>query len=310
MAQDSWPSPAHNARAVTDAEYEQLAAHFSGDGVYGSPAAPAVATAGVGLTVTIRAGVTASVRGHAWTSGTTGDTLNIAPNTGTVARTDRVVLRLDRTTWTVRAVVKQGTPATPPLTQNPGDTGVWEILLAGVTVPAGATSVSVIRSELYVGARVRPGLSSHLNPIPAVGEMAYETDSGRVRLWDGSAWRAIYDPAAPVSVDSAVTAWTAGTQAVIEAQSGSVHFRLGSCTRAAGNLGAQTESRLPMLVPAAYRHPTRDQYGIVWITGSQIGRVTIFSKASDRPGQVWLTQHPGVNTNQNVLGSIVSWVVN
>ncbi|MDK0520396.1 hypothetical protein [Streptomyces sp. ML-6] len=310
MAQDSWPSPAHNSRAVTDAEYEQLAAAFSGDGVYGSPADAAVVTAGTGLTVTVRAGVYASLRGHAWSSGTTADTLTIAANSSGSTRADAVVLRLDRADWTVRAVVKQGTGATAPApTQSAGPTGVWEIPLATVTVANGAGTVTVSRAELYVGARVRPSLSTRLNPRPARGEMAYETDTGRVRVWDGAAWRSLYDRADPVTVDSALSAWTLGTQAVIEAHSGNVHMRLGSCTRAAGNLAAGGESRLPMLVPAAYRHPTRDQYGIVYITGSQIGRVTIYSKASDRPGQVWLSQHPGVSTGQNVLGSTVSWVV-
>ncbi|MEV7712283.1 hypothetical protein [Streptomyces sp. NPDC088270] len=296
---------------MTDAEYERIASHFSGDGVYGSPADPQVVTAGVGLTVAVRADAYASVRGHAWTSGTTGDSLTIAPNSSGQTRTDRVVLRLTRTDWIVRAVIKQGTPGAgaPPLVQSTGDTGVWEILLAGVTVPTGATSVSVVRSELYVGARVRPALSSHLNPMPVRGEMAYETDSGRLRVWDGSAWRNLYDRSDPAAANSSVAAWTVGTDAVVEARSGNVHLRLGSCTRAGGNLSASTASRLPMLVPSALRHPTRDQYGIVWITGSEIGRVTIYSKVSDKPGQIWLTQHSGVSTGENVLGSTVSWVV-
>ncbi|MGW1546605.1 hypothetical protein [Streptomyces sp. NPDC002346] len=268
-------------------------------------------TAGTGLTVTVRADVYASLRGHAWSSGTTSTALTIAPNTSGKTRTDRVVLRLTRTDWTVRAVVKQGTPgaAAPALTQTTGDTGVWEILLAGVTVPTGAASVSVIRGELYVGSRVRPALSSHLNPNPVRGEMAYETDSGRLRVWDGSTWRNVYDRSDPVVINAALSAWSAGTDSVIEARSGSVHMRIGSCTRIGGALSGPTQSRLPIFVPAAYRHPTRDQYGIVYITGSQIGRVTIFSKASDQPGQVWLTQHPGVSTGENVLGSVVSWVV-
>ncbi|MEU4502667.1 hypothetical protein [Streptomyces sp. NPDC024089] len=311
MAQDSWPSPAHNSRAVTDAEYERLASHFSGDGVYGSPADPQVVTAGTGLSVAIRAGVYASLRGQVWSSGTTAETLTIAPNTSGKTRTDRVVLRLTRADWTVRAVVKQGIfgAAAPPLVQNSGDTGVWEILLAGVTVPTGAASVSVVRGELYVGARVRPSLSSHLNPNPVRGEMAYETDSGRLRVWDGSAWRSLYDRSDPATANSAVSAWSVGTESVVEARSGNVHMRIGSCTRTGTNLSNSTASRLPLLVPAAYRHPTRDQYGIAYITGSQIGRVTIYSKVSDKPGQVWLTQHSGVSTGENVLGSTVSWVV-
>ncbi|MFE7347530.1 hypothetical protein [Streptomyces fimicarius] len=296
---------------MTDAEYERIAALFSGDGVYGSPTDPQVVTAGPGLAVSVRAGMYASLRGHAWSSGTTAETLTITPNTSGKTRTDRVVLRLARTNWTVRAVVKQGTAgaSAPSLTRDAGDTGVWEILLADVTVPTGAATVSVTRGELYVGSRIRPALSSRLNPNPVRGELSYETDSGRIRVWDGSAWRSLYDRADPVTANASVSSWSIGTESVIEARSGNVHLRVGSCTRTGGTLSRSTTSRLPMLVPAAYRHPTRDQYGIVYTTGSHIGRVTIFSKVSDKPGQVWLTQHDGINTGDNLLGSTLSWVV-
>lgn len=33
VAQDSWPSPSHNGRAVTDTEYERMGARWSDDGV-------------------------------------------------------------------------------------------------------------------------------------------------------------------------------------------------------------------------------------------------------------------------------------
>ncbi|MFJ1581549.1 hypothetical protein [Streptomyces sp. NPDC088182] len=312
MAQDSWPSPEHNDRAVTDSEYEQIAARFSGDGILGSPAGTQVVSAGVGLSVAVRSGARASVRGHAWYSGTSTVTLPIAANNAGSTRVDRVVLRLDRDDWTVRAVVKQGTPGSgaPGLTQNTGDTGVYEIPLALVTILPGAGSVTVTRSELYVGARIRPALSTARNPEPDRGELVFETDTGRVRVWTGTAWTAVFADSGIVTVDSPLSGWSIGTPSVLQMRSGNVHLRLGSFTRAAGNLDNTTPSRLPVLIPSAYRHPTRDQFVIVYVTGARIGRATIYSRLSDDAGQVWLTQHPPVNTGENVLSnSGISWVV-
>lgn len=114
MAQNSWPSPTYNARAVTDLEYEKLSARFSDDGIYGSPSDTAVVAAGVGLSVDVRANVYGSVRGRAWSSGTTAVNLPVASNSSGSTRIDWVVLRLDRSTWNVRAVIRQGTPAPAP----------------------------------------------------------------------------------------------------------------------------------------------------------------------------------------------------
>ncbi|MFF8034929.1 hypothetical protein [Streptomyces sp. NPDC016626] len=311
MAQSSWPDPA-NGRAVTDIQHEQLAARFSDDGVYGDPGDAAVVTAGTGLTVDIRAGVHGSLRGHGWTSGESTVSLEIAANTTSTIRRDRVVLRLDRADWTVRAVVKTGAGFPPALTQDTGVTGVYEIPLATLTVPLGASSVSVTRGELYVGTRVRPCTSTTRNPAPRRTEMAVETDTGRVIMWTGSAWTVVSDDSGEINVGSPVSAWSSNAEHILEKKNGSVHLRLGSWTREAGDLSATTESRLPVLIPAAYRHPTRDQYGLGYITGGeQIARFIIYSASSDRAGQVWLTNKPTIAKGESVLPvSGISWVVN
>lgn len=311
MAQSSWPSPADD-RVVTDAQHEKLAARFSDDGVYGDPTNAPVVTAGIGLTVTVRANVHASVRGHGWTSGSTGITLTIAPNTSGQTRVDRVVLRLDRSDWTVRAIVRQGTPGagTPSLVRTTGDTGVYEVLLAGVTVLTGAASVAVTRGELYVGSRVRPCLSTQRNRHPERGEMGWETDTGRLILWDGSAWLMVYEDSGDVPIDSPLSTWRNASASVLERRNGSVHLRLGSFQRTAGNLSGSTMSRLPVLIPAAYRHPTRDQHILAYISGAGLARVIIYSANTDRPGQVWLENYEEVKTNQYVMPmSGVSWAV-
>ncbi|MFF3190564.1 hypothetical protein [Streptomyces misionensis] len=312
MAQDSWPSPAHNARAVTDTEYEQIAARFSGDGVYGDPGDAAVVTAGIGLSVDVRAGVYASVRGHAWTSGTTTVNLPITANTSGQTRVDRVVLQLDRSAWTVRAVVKTGTPGggAPVLTQDVGDTGVFEVPLATVNVPTGATTVTVTRTEMYVGVRIRPCTSTTRNPVPAPGEMCFETDTRRVRVWTGSSWTGVVDDSGTVSVSASVSGWTATVESVLQKRNGAVHLRLGSFQRTGGSLAGSAESRLPVLIPAAYRHPSRDQYAVAYTTGYAISRLIIYGGNGDRAGQVWVTNHPPIDKNDYVMPvSGISWVV-
>lgn len=311
MAQDSWPSPDDN-RTVNDADYERMAARWSDDGIYGTPADAPVVTAGAGLSVRIAANVFASLRGHSWTSGPTGDTLPVAANTSGTTRIDRVVLRLDRSTWQVRAVVKQGVPGAgvPTLWQTTGDTGSYEIAVAEAVVLNGASSVTVTRKELYVGTRIRPATSTTRNPLPVVGEQSYETDTGITRQWNGSTWRAILDDSGPIDVGVPLSAWSSNAQAILERKNGAVHLRLGSWTRAAGTLPATEDSRLPVLIPAAHQHPVRDQYGLAYVTGAQVARFIIYSAASDKPGQVWLTNKPAIAKGDSVLPvSGMSWVI-
>jgi hypothetical protein len=311
VAQDSWPSPAHNDRAVTDAEYEIIAERMTFNGIHGDPTHDAVVSAGPGLTVIVRANVYGNLRGFAWHSGSTEVTLPIAANSSGQTRIDLVVLRLDRSDWSVRAVVKQGTPGagTPALTLNGAYTGVYEMRLAVVTVLSGASSVTVKRNELYVGSRIRACTSSTRNPVPALGEMCFETDTGQVRMWTGSAWTSVFDDPGIVSADSPLSTWSIETGSDLEKRNGNVHFRLGSFKRTAANFTAPTDSRLPVLIPAAYQHPTHHQFAIVYVTGAQIGRVTIYPASHERAGQVWLTHHPDMETGEYVLGSVASWVV-
>ncbi|MCX4606997.1 hypothetical protein [Streptomyces mirabilis] len=311
MAQDSWPSPAHNARAVTDTEYEKIAARFSGDGVYGEPGDTAVVVAGIGLSVDVRSGVYASVRGHAWTSGTSTVNLPVTANSSGSTRVDRVVLRLDRSAWTVRAVVKPGTPGggAPAITQDAGDTGVYEIPLATVTLVSGASTVTVDRGELYVGVRIRPCTSTSRNPAPVPGEMCFETNTGRARVWTGDSWVGLFDDSGVIGVNSPLSAWTISAESVLQKRNGAVHLRLGSFQRAGGTV-PDGGARLPVLIPAAYRHPTRDQYGICYVTGIRIARITVYAANSDKPGQVWMTQYPTIAKGDYVLpASGMSWVV-
>ncbi|MET9729680.1 hypothetical protein ABZZ79_03135 [Streptomyces sp. NPDC006458] len=311
MAQNSWPSPAYNARAVTDSEFEAMASRWSDDGVYGTPGSARVVTEGTGLNVLVRHDMRASVRGHHWTSGPTSSTLPVGTNVSGQTRIDRVVLRLDRSTWTVRAVISPGTPGSgpPALTQDTGDTGLYEIPLAEVTVLSGAAAVSVTRTELYVGSRVRPCTSTTRNPVPAQGEICYEIDTGRLRLWTGSTWTLVHRPQTSTSIDSPVSSWTNSGASVAERRGDSVTLRLGNFERNS-SLAAASDSRLPVLIPVDYRHPTLNHFAPVYISGVRIGNLTIYpNNHADRAGQVWLTQHPDMTAADSVLATTISWTV-
>lgn len=284
MAQDSWPSPGHNGRAVTDAEYERVAARFSDDGVYGSPADGQVVTTGAGLTVTVRPGVYASVRGHAWTSGTTGATLAIAPNASGQTRTDRVVLRLDRSAWTVRSVVLEGTPGSgaPDLTRNTGDTGVYEVLLAAVTVLSGAASVSVTRAELYVGSRTRPCTSTTLPLSPAPGEQALETDTGILRMWTGSTWIVLYQDSGEIALGTGYNSWVSSGGNVGRLLNGIVTLRI-AMRRITPLAVTNTGGSMVATVPALLRPRLPNHYFGAQFSGGHAARVEVRTN-----GEIWV----------------------
>ncbi|MFJ1657151.1 hypothetical protein [Streptomyces anthocyanicus] len=310
MAQLSWPSPDYNTRAVNDSEYEALSARFADDGIDGRPSDPAVVTAGAGLSVNVRADVYGNVRGRAWYSGSTTVNIAIGANASGATRIDRIVLRLDRADWTVRAVPKTGTPGAgaPALSQALGETGVYEVPLARVTVLAGAAAVSVTREELFIGTRFRPCTSSTRNPNPTFGEGGVEYDTGRVIFWDGAAWRILYSHSGPLEVNASISSWRVSADSVLEERNGNVHLRLGAFERTGG--GVSNEVRLPVLIPATYRHPGRGQYGIAYLTGGHIGRLEVYAGNTTRAGQVWLTQFPPLAKGDYVMpGSGISWVV-
>lgn len=209
MAEVSYPSPAHNTRNVTDAEYEKIAARFSDDGVYGVPGSPDPVVAGTGLQVLVKAGTFASVRGHAWDSGTTDTALAITSNASGSTRVDWVVLRLDRSTWTVRATVLEGTPGagSPAITQDTGTTGVFDIPLALVTVLTGAASVTVTPYTLYVGSRVRPTTALAKAGFRTTGEIDFETDTGTWVGWDGSTSHTIHSDSGDIVLSGGFNTW-------------------------------------------------------------------------------------------------------
>ncbi|WP_328657861.1 hypothetical protein [Streptomyces sp. NBC_00334] len=268
-------------------------------------------TAGTGLSVTIRADVAASVRGHGWYSGGDSFSVPLSANISSQARIDSIVLRLDRTDWTVTAAVVGGTPGSgaPALTQDPGATGLWEIPLAQARVLGGASSVTVTRAEQYCGTRCRPCTSTTRNPYPRMGEQCFETDTKRLMLWDGSAWQVVYQDSGEISLQTVSTpGWAVEGESIVQIKNGSAHVRLGAFRRtSASSEGAET--RLPIFLPASCQPPKYWQYPLVYLGGARLGRLTVYSRTHAKAGQVWLTEHAALAKDDYVVSSTTSWAV-
>lgn len=315
MAQESYPNSGHNDRQVTDDEHELLAARFSDDGVYGDPTDDPVVSAGTGLSVNIRADVAASVRGHGWYSGGVAFSVPLSANISSQTRTDWIVLRLDRSDWTVTAAVVGGTPGSgaPSLTQQTGTTGVYEVPLAQARILGGASSVTVTRAELYVGTRCRPCTSTTRNPAPRLGEQCFETDTKRVMLWDGTAWRVLYADSGEVVLQKLVTpSWASLGDSVLEQRGRAVWLRTGGWGRLRTTLPSSSDSQLPILIPEAYQPHTRYQYWDVYVnheTTASMAHVTIYPRGDKRAGQMFLTQHVDIENGDEIRATTMTWTV-
>lgn len=144
MSEDSFPSTPHNARALTESEWEQLGS-IIGSGVIGTSSDTAVAYAdSSGRQVKIRAGKTAFFGGQIWLSGSTETIKAFDTNTSGSTRIDRLVWRLDRSTYTLRTVIVKGAPGAgvPALTRQTGSSGVYEWPLLQVSLANNFTTIA------------------------------------------------------------------------------------------------------------------------------------------------------------------------
>lgn len=216
MAEASWPSPNHGtpARSVTDTEYVRLAP-LAGDGVFQSGTSVVYANSS-GMQVHVRAGQYALVRGHAWTSGTTEYNLTLGANSSGKTRVDTVVLRLDRSTWDVTAAVRAGTPGSgaPTLQRDTGDTGLWEIPVADVTVSNGAATIAagaVKDRTLWQAGGARPcNVLTDVQAALSPGDIVYETSTGRWIGWNGTSGQVLYQDTGWRSYSVASSKFSAG----------------------------------------------------------------------------------------------------
>lgn len=202
MAQKSRPDPASGS-VVTADEYEALGIGFLEDGLLGSPTDTATVFAdSTGRQVKVRAGKLGNVRGYQWFSDPTVDEIiaSLPANTSGNPRIDRLVLRLDRATRTVRTQYLQGTaaasPSAPALTQNTSlSSGLYDFPLARWQIANGYTTITagdIVTEAWYPqpsGLTLCTSTSRPFGTSRTVGMEVYETNTKQTWSWDGSWWR-------------------------------------------------------------------------------------------------------------------------
>jgi hypothetical protein len=131
---------------VDDSGWEKLGISLGpAAAVYGDFSSPQLIYGdSTGMQIKVAADRYAVVRGHTWWSGSSIFTKSIASNSSGSTRVDLVVLRFSRTTWDVTVQIVQGTPGAgaPSSTKNLGTTGVYELVLAQVTVANNASTIT------------------------------------------------------------------------------------------------------------------------------------------------------------------------
>jgi hypothetical protein len=276
------PSTAHNARAVTPREYEDLMNPMAPDGVLGLPSDPALVYAdGTLLGFKVRANQAALIRGHRWESGTTEVQVNVsANNSAGTTRKDLAVLRLTRNPWDASIQVVAGTASATPVTPSPTygtdtSTGVWELPLAEITVPYNATNVGpsqCVPLAWYVGDDGQIVCTSTTRPPHQAGRAIYETDTGKRLLSDGTAWRTVSEDTGWVNFSTA-SGWVSRTTRVRRVN-GWVQLHC-DVARAGTTLAADTASTIATLPDGFRPAVTFTAVGLPVSSSGQVSRVAI-----------------------------------
>ena len=188
---------------LVEVEYEKMVAAYAGNALLGAPAdTPHVYADGTGMYIKVRANKYAHLCGELWLSGT--DEFNLGPfssNTSGKPRWDLAVLQMDRgNDRIIDEVIKEGTPGDNPilpgLQRDPdviaGGTGKWEVPLAKVIVPPGATNIAPtncipIRIYLAPQSLVAASDATTMSFIPAAPSLrVYQADVDRTVIGNGT----------------------------------------------------------------------------------------------------------------------------
>ncbi|SBT63919.1 hypothetical protein GA0070622_0887 [Micromonospora sediminicola] len=277
MAESSYPNP-----GVTEAQHERLLGRALPSGLLGHPDdQPLVYADGTGTReIRIRASRQGAVEGYGWANDAAVITKTLAANTSGSTRVDLVVLRLNRSTWTVTVQIVQGTPGAgaPAATRTPATGGgtIYEIELATVTVANNATTLAgstVTDKAWYLNEDGQILCESDRRPPHHPGRSAFETDTGRWILSDGTVWRNAVDDSGLLAV-SMLSGFGATENTLqrrggvcvlnIKVQRTNAAFPAGSTTKVA-NLPAGCTPTFPV------------QSAVMWWSGAQVAGLRVTS---------------------------------
>lgn len=209
MALDSFPNNAHNARAVTLAENEQLWAQTPSGLIGYTGVTPAYGDS-TGRQVKVRAGTTGRIRGTKFTDAA-GTIVAMTTNTSGNPRIDLLVARLSRPAtagvtpsdaYTVKYVVIPGAPAAAPVAPAPvrnettDGSGYWDIPLATINVANNYTTVAatdVTNKAWWVSPSGYQGLDAAKPTTVEPGALYQAHDTGITYIGlAGGTWQRLY----------------------------------------------------------------------------------------------------------------------
>lgn len=262
MAENYYPKS--GGAGVTDQVYERLMAPMTGDGLVGPATSPPLCYAdSTGRQVKIRPTRAAILRGFYYTSGPDpAPVLPIAANGSGKPRIDRIVLQLDRNTYEIHAKAVTGTPSAnpvpPPLVRQVAPDRYWQLNVATVAVPSGATGIpasAVTNLGYYLTEPMYAGPSAARPTTPSSGALYHSTDNGRVWIGtDTNAWRTLYYDSNWATATLAAGWKAAPAKLVMRRKSGWVYLGI-DVIRTGGTVAKDAVSLLTTL-PDTYRPDT------------------------------------------------------
>jgi hypothetical protein len=194
----AWYSYPFDHQAITETDYSQLVDELAGgsgivDGFGWNGFA--VGADGSRMAVVLGPGM-AIVRGHVVHS-TEPVAIPIGPASATLARVDRLVLRLDPSCDSIDPVVIEGEPGrgVPELYQT--SSGPYDLPVAQINVePCTATiaATDVVDDRRYLGGRVGIWATSTRPDEPRPARMGYNTDLRTWEYWTGASWTSMGCP--------------------------------------------------------------------------------------------------------------------
>ncbi|MGI5423052.1 hypothetical protein [Actinomadura luteofluorescens] len=201
MAETSGPfdpvdpeNPVAPGEILAEADWESMLQHVI-DGIPDLPTSTQLKPAVSGSTargIDLAAGLML-VRGH-WYRSSAPLTVTSTANSSGAPRIDRVVARLNRTSNTVTATLLTGTAGSgqpPALTDS---ASITDRPIARWTIETGATTATGLVDERRFLAPQVLLFTSATRPIEVkTGQLGYETDTGRVVLFNGSTWVVVFD---------------------------------------------------------------------------------------------------------------------
>lgn len=312
--------PYAGGQGVTDAAYERLMSRVTGNGridldVAGnSLTSPIVYADSTGRQFKVRANTAYLVRGFRWESGAEGIVKALDANTSGNPRLDLVVLRLERSTFTVRLVVIKGTPAAvptlPALTQQAvsGSSSRYEVAIASVRVAhnTGVNAPSIASGdvsvyETWLGEPPAIG-HSFARPAPKPGAIWTEYDTGRSFVGFSSKWYMYAEDGARYNF-AANGSWDPDRfYCNVQRRNGTTWFN-GIIFRKTGLADAVAGADIPICTLYDAVRPEANTYLNATVTGG--GSCDLFIEAST--GAVRLADHPGLKAGQSVRWGGVSW---